>query len=676
MSTISSIVSVNIAVQNQGLTQRAYNICMLLSSTKLFTQLYQLYADMTEVQAVFPPSTPEYVCAQTFFSQTPTTTPLMIGRRPADSVTVSILPLVDIRYNYNIIINGFTTTSEGGLAISESAVLITNTAPGATTLFNAGTLINMKIDGVSMAEVTATGVNADDILAITNAMTAAGTGLSPATSDVISAVSTAFIISTLPVPTSKPATITNATVSGAGWEGVIDTGYEYSSAVLAAQLASKINTNANLTGLVTAGYTGTNVSVTSVTAEQQGGAPWTIDATTTFTNGTTSFNSAYNCAYLQVSTENNVGFFNATINGQLCNYQVPAPALNTSQIPASEGLFNAIKAVNPANVDVTYDASTELILVQRVPESATSFDFIMTTSTPQRVHIISRMYVNNTVASDTIQTSIDNIVTANPNFYAIACTDRTQDTVQAIAEYAQSNKKLFGTASSDSEIYNTAIGSDIQSIAAKLNAANGDRTFLMYHQDAGSGAGGVTASGSYTYSYPEMAWFGKMLGSLPGSLNWSLQTLSAIQPTFGLSTTQINNIFTKNVNVYSSVSGVSITRQGTLSGGSYIYIDILRGADWLVSSIQTSIYGALISSGKIPYTDKGIEVISSLITQQLQIAIDNGFVASSPAPTVTTPSAASVPLTDKQSRTLNNVSFTATLAGAINTVSINGTLTF
>jgi hypothetical protein len=363
-------------------------------------------------------------------------------------------------------------------------------------------------------------------------------------------------------------------------------------------------------------------------------------------------------------TRSTVGTYAAIINGT--RYQYVSTEYTESFSDVSVGLYNAIIQGDPSGVTVTYNQQNELIEI--ISNNANKF--ILNTFPAQRVFIIARMYLQDPIATGDIQEDLSNIYAAR-SFYALASTDRTVSNVLQCAQFALSNKLLFGTASSDPNIYSLSAGADSSSIAALLNISGGDRSFVMYHQDAGN-----DEVGSYSDTYPEMAWFGRMLNTLPGAQNWALKRLAAIAPTSGLSTTQIQNIFNKNCNIFYRISGVAITRWGTLSSGAYLYIDVLRGADWLVSSIQESVYGALIEAGKIPYTDKGIEVIASTILQQLRIAEENGYLSSSPTPTVSVPNAIDIPPAEKEARVLNNVTFTATLAGAINTVNIAGTLTF
>jgi hypothetical protein len=645
---------------------------MLLSTTKAFTQLYQLYASMDDVRAVFPTTTPEYVAAQTFFSQVPSTTPLMIGRRPADSIDVYIAPVVDDRYNYTITVNGSDTTLPGSGAVGESSVSFVNAAAGATAPWEAGQVINMLVCDVAIAPVTCSGVAATDIAALTAAMTTAGgANIGSITNTQPSTVAVDFVVPSATPPTGVPVVVSNIIITN-GLPDSSSVSISLSSNTLAVQLALEIEANTDINTIVNASANGAQVVVSSILPETTGGPAWTISASSALVLAANAKSNDYNFAYIQVVTESSVGSYSCTINGVIYTYTADLSTYGTAK-EASKGLYDAIttNAAPPTGVTVAYDENTELISLTASGDTR----FVLTTSPARTVSIISRIYTLNPTATQNtgqgVQLDLDSIAKANNSWYALACTDRTYDTVVSCAEYALGSSKLFGTASSDPTIYGSPAGQDTTSVAAALNISGGNRTFIMYHQDAG-----FNANGSYTFSYPEMAWFGRMLNTVPGSQNWALKRLTSILPTVGLSTTEIQNIFSKNCNLFSRINAASITRWGTLSTGEYIYIDILRGADWLVSSISENVYAALISAGKIPYTDKGIEVVASIVSRQLEIAVENNYLSPSPAPTVSVPNAASVPASDKVARVLNNVTFTGTLAGAINTVSIKGTLTF
>lgn len=79
-------------------------------------------------------------------------------------------------------------------------------------------------------------------------------------------------------------------------------------------------------------------------------------------------------------------------------------------------------------------------------------------------------------------------------------------------------------------------------------------------------------------------------------------------------------------------------------------------------------------SPKVPYTDSGITAVEGQIRRALQQGIDNNFIAQDPPYEIFVPKAASVLPIDKTNRILKNVSFQATLAGAIQAIQITGTV--
>ena len=193
------------------------------------------------------------------------------------------------------------------------------------------------------------------------------------------------------------------------------------------------------------------------------------------------------------------------------------------------------------------------------------------------------------------------------------------------------------------------------------------RTWLLYDQDAGN-----NVLPNSDIDYPECAWFGTMLWQDPGSNTWALKQLVTI-PYSNLTATQSQNCRGKYANTYEYIAGKGVTRDGKVSGNEYI--DIVIGIDWLTSVVQTNVYNVLLANPKVPYTDAGITAIQGAIEQALTQGVNQNFIVSN-SYEVFVPLASSVSSTDKVNRVLNNVSFQAVLAGAIQAVNIVGTLSF
>jgi hypothetical protein len=259
---------------------------------------------------------------------------------------------------------------------------------------------------------------------------------------------------------------------------------------------------------------------------------------------------------------------------------------------------------------------------------------------------------------NTVGDDLTNIDMENPDWYGLILVSRVQADVEAAAAWTETQKKIFITASADSDIADTTDAADTTTIAAVVKAAAYARTAVFYHASAAS-------------QFLDAGLLGRILPQSPGSYTAAYKTIAGITVD-NLTDTQIANILAKNANLYISVASVNITRNGTVGEGEYI--DIIIGVDWLQARLTERLYGLLVNNLKLPYTDEGITAIDAEIRAQLDEGIDAGFITNDPAYIVTVPNAADVSAQDKANRELNNVTFAATLAGAIHKITVNGTV--
>lgn len=228
--------------------------------------------------------------------------------------------------------------------------------------------------------------------------------------------------------------------------------------------------------------------------------------------------------------------------------------------------------------------------------------------------------------------------------------------VAAAAAWVQANKKIYSPTLMDTEIITIADGTATD-IAHALKAAAYSRTFPIYHPASGAMAG--------------QAWAGRVLPDNPGSETWKFKTLAGIT-VVQLTDTHLANLIAKKCNYYYAIAGVNITAEGKMSSGEYV--DVVRFRDWLEARMAEAIFGALIRAEKIPYTDEGVAVIEAEVRGVLKEGVAVGGLSPNPKPTVTVPLVASVSSNDKAARLLRNVFFTGTLAGAIHSGDIRGTI--
>lgn len=335
--------------------------------------------------------------------------------------------------------------------------------------------------------------------------------------------------------------------------------------------------------------------------------------------------------------------YTVTINGIACTYTSASSGDDATDIGEGlEGAINSASASHSWGLTATNTTGT-IAIVSATDDNAWTLSVNST-----------KLTISTLVASADIADDLTAIQEENSNWYGLVATTRTAGDIEAIAEWVEANKKIFGTASADANILDDSSTTDI---AYLLNQANYSRTFVLYHKDAAT-------------VYPEAAWFGERFPYLPGKGSWAFKELAGIADS-NLTTDQRTNAFAKKANTFESRGGASITMEGWMASGEFI--DVMRGLDWLESKIQANIYSRLVNQD-VPFTDAGVAIIETELRRSLDLAVTQGVLASSPEYTVTAPLVSTVSADDKAHRNLPAVNFTGTLAGAIHHVSIIGSV--
>lgn len=331
----------------------------------------------------------------------------------------------------------------------------------------------------------------------------------------------------------------------------------------------------------------------------------------------------------------NATLYRVTLNGVNCDYTSDADATG-AEIQA--GLIAAINGSSQAGVlTATAGTGTDVVITSDV--AGLGFSIAVGANLTQVETTPNHSIVDDIVA----QRQLDD------GWYGLICTSKVSSDILQIATYIEAQKKIYGVTSSEAGIL-TGSTTDIMS---QLQDRAFERSWLLYK---GSPAAGGDA-----------AWFGRLFPTGVGAATWKFKQLRG-QTSDDLTEAQITNAAAKNANMYLQIGGVDITTEGVLASGEYI--DVTRGIDALEATMQVNVYSLLVNNDKVPYTNKGIATVENAVRQTLQEFEDNGFLA--PGWTVSVPDVLSVSQADKASRTLNNVVFTATLAGAIHKVNIQG----
>lgn len=311
---------------------------------------------------------------------------------------------------------------------------------------------------------------------------------------------------------------------------------------------------------------------------------------------------------------------------------------------------------------ITADASAA------VTATATSGNLTLTGSSGGTfaVKVSSMLTVTGAESTESVADMMNAITAEDDDFYGWCLTSRTQEDVLAAAEWTEAQIKIFGTSTNEEGALNADSETDT---LFKLFNGNYFRTFAFYHAKA------ATES-------IEAAIMARCFSILPGGETWANKRLASITAD-NLTETQFNAVKAKNGNTFERFRNIAITQRGMVAGGEWI--DIIRFRDWLQEEITTNVFNALVNNNKIPYTDEGIAIIENQVRAALDLGTKRGGVAPdeydengdiNKGYVITVPRASSISPTQKASRILDDVNFTARVAGAIHAVKIYGSLTY
>lgn len=269
-------------------------------------------------------------------------------------------------------------------------------------------------------------------------------------------------------------------------------------------------------------------------------------------------------------------------------------------------------------------------------------------------------------SSTNIAADLTLINRANKAWYGFALQERSDALILQAAIWGEAQTKLFFACSGTTDIWAEGSTDDV---ASQLQMGSYYRTALIAHKQAAT-------------QYPEMAWMGRCFTISPGGETWALKVLTTITPS-DFDDGEQAIIWGKNANTYEQYSdSIYLTNPGKVSQGEWI--DIIRGRDWLVDTIQKNCASTMIRAKKIPYTNAGIQTLVNSVRGSLSSAQKAGVLAPDeqnsegetvPGFIIDYPNAADVDADTKASRVLY-LSFVGILAGAIHVTDISGTLAY
>ena len=252
-----------------------------------------------------------------------------------------------------------------------------------------------------------------------------------------------------------------------------------------------------------------------------------------------------------------------------------------------------------------------------------------------------------------IATDLAAILLADQTWYCFLPTFRSSAMVAATAAWIEAESLICMVDVVDTAALNTAVD-------------NGDTLDALHTLTYNRTCGSFNAAPA---DFMSAAWAGRVLSDEPGSATFKFKQLAGVAPS-NLTATQRANLRARKANFYATMAGVNVTFDGTIAGGSYGFLDVTWGLDWLEANIEIAVAGALVASEKIPYTNAGLAIIRSELKSVLKQAVSMGIISEDFE--ITMPQLSSISDSNKAIRNLPGVKFSATQQGAIHTVDIEG----
>lgn len=327
---------------------------------------------------------------------------------------------------------------------------------------------------------------------------------------------------------------------------------------------------------------------------------------------------------------------------------------NSQTSATATKIVEGLQALMASDTAVTATVSGEKL--QLTAKSGKSF----------AIKISSNLSAELTEPTEEIADIMSAVMASDSDFYGIVLASRDKDDIMAMAEWVETQTKLFGTSTAEQGAKDSETDTDLLSM---LKAKNYYRTFAFYHELADS-------------EYLEAGVMARCFAIEPGGETWANKVLSGLTAD-NLTETEYLAISGKNGNTFETFRNKSITQNGKVAGDEWI--DVIRFRDWLQEEITVNVFNLLINSDKVPYTDAGIALVENQIRQALLLGQRRGGIAPTEYDednnenlgfTIEMPLAANIPANTKAQRLLEDVNFTARLAGAIHVVEITGSFTY
>lgn len=327
------------------------------------------------------------------------------------------------------------------------------------------------------------------------------------------------------------------------------------------------------------------------------------------------------------------------------------------------------------------DLNTVLILVRHTVaedravtfsslDELTDYGFVNTDSAYQAAQLIfsqnpklDKVIVGNVLIDETWELGLQEVMAADDQWLTVICETRDPSEQLALAKFVETTNKIYLTCYQpvfDAEcncLENDAIDSEIDTdIGSLITANNLERTWAFYKGD--------------NSVFPEAAMIGTFAPAEAGTETVLYKQIKGIVAD-NIGTQAKKVLEDKSYTFFTTVHKKDIT-MGSSKVGFGEWVDVMYAVCWLDARLSERLFGVVLNSGKIPYTNKGLEKLATEVRAVLAEARDIGILADDSPIVVRVPDATALSSAKRNSRIADGITFEARLAGAIHKVQING----
>lgn len=276
-------------------------------------------------------------------------------------------------------------------------------------------------------------------------------------------------------------------------------------------------------------------------------------------------------------------------------------------------------------------------------------------------------------STETAADLLNAISEEDDDYYHFTAEDKTSTFQLAAAADIEARFKYYTTTTLEAGSYaTTPVG-----VIASLADSKYFRTRCFYHDQA-------------TNLHPEVGTVAETLFAVTGTITYANRQVAGVPAAKRVDGNPLRQGDVTNIKKVNGDTWCEVTFTGALSGASQPVITVTgksASGEWtdnvitrdnMQVDIESNFTNFLINqkASKVPYNNKGLNqarnVLQTVLTQYTEEDGIHNFIE--PDFEITIPDASDIPVIDKTNRVLKQITFKATLTGAIHMVEITGTL--